>query len=139
MIVSAMLVSGMALFGSAIWIQADRAAWTSVPEEEVSPIQASISSLREAPPVVREDPVHVTVELPPVEIVGRRPAPMRDAAPPPEVVAEPCSAWEEIGPERVIDGAPMGSRRVRQLCPRLLQPSEQSEAEPAGALAAAAY
>jgi hypothetical protein len=137
-IVSAMLVSGLALFGSVAWIQTDRAAWTSVPETEVIPVRATISSLREAPPVVLEDPNHATVELPPVEIVGRRPAAM-PAAPQVELVSEPCSAWEEIGPSRVIDGIPVGARHVRQLCPRLLEIVEQPEPEAAGALAAAQY
>lgn len=137
-IVSGMLVSGLALFGSVVWIQTDRSAWTSVPENEVVPVRATISSLRDEPARVVPEPSRVTIELEPVEIVGRKTAPPRAAPKPPELVAAPCSDWQEIGPERVIDGAALGMRRVRQLCSRPIQTDERTESEPA-ALAAAQY
>ena len=122
-IVSPMLVSGIALFGSAVWIQADRNALINAPGDEPTPIRASISALGPAEAtVVREELEPVTIELEAIEVIGRRRV-AKPATPAPAVgqlVAEPCSAWDEIGPERVIDGKPVGSRRVRELCPRLL-------------------
>jgi hypothetical protein len=120
-IVSPMLVSGIALFGSAVWIQSDRNALIDAPHDD-QPIRTTISALEDRDPVtVREDdPEPVVVELDPIEIVGRRRVAPKVTPPPvvAEAVAEPCSSWAEIGPERVIDGTPLGARRVRELCTR---------------------
>ena len=71
-IVSPMLVSGIALFGSAVWIQADRNALIDAPHDDATPIRASISALEDGDRVtVREEELEpVVVELDPIEIVG---------------------------------------------------------------------
>jgi hypothetical protein len=123
-IVSPMLISGIALFGSAVWIQSDRNALIEPPQNEEAPIRATISALRDQPVTVREvDPEPVVVELDPIEIVGRRRVAPKVTPPPviEEVAAEPCSSWAEIGPERVSNGTPLGTRRVRELCTRAPQ------------------
>ena len=127
-IVSPMLVSGIALFGSAVWIQADRNALIDAPQDDGAPIRATISALQDRDHVtVREEDLEpAVVELKPIEIVGRRRV-APNVTPPPvvaEVVAEPCSSWAEIGPERVIDGTALGARRVRELCTRVPQAVE---------------
>jgi hypothetical protein len=127
-IVSPMLISGIALFGSAVWIQSDRNALIDSPQNDGAPIRATISALQDRDPVtVREEELEpAVVELDPIEIVGRRRvAPkVTPASVPAEVVAEPCSSWTEIGPERVTDGTPLGTRRVRELCTRAPQAVE---------------
>lgn len=128
-IVGPMLASGLALFGSVARIQADRTAWLRQPQEE-APTRVSVSSLKDEPLVIRRAPAPepITVQLPPIEVVGhiRRSAPK--SAPPPvagEVVAQPCSSWQDIGPAHVVDGNALGSpRRVRELCNRLVPASE---------------
>jgi hypothetical protein len=128
-IVGPMLASGLALFGSAARIQADRGAWVSAPEEP-TPVRLSVSSLKDEPLVIRPapEPEPITVQLPPIEVVGRIPRALPKAEPPPdvgEVVAEPCSGWQDIGPAHVVNGNALGSpRRVRELCNRLVPPSE---------------
>lgn len=121
-IVCPMFVSGIALFGSAAWIQANRAALTDIRAEDGAPLRATVSAL-EAPAAVeveeRWEPI--VVELAPIEIVGRsRVASRVSTLPPAQAVAEPCSEWSEIGPERVLDGSGFGARHVRELCARFV-------------------
>jgi hypothetical protein len=131
-IVGPMLASGLALFGSAARIQADRSAWINVQREEPASVQMSVSSLKDEPLVIRPAPAPepTTVQLPPIEVIGhiRRAAPKVEAPPVVgEVVAEPCSSWQDIGPAHVVDGNALGSpRRVRELCNRLVPPSEET-------------
>jgi hypothetical protein len=123
-IVSPMLVSGIALFGSAVWIQADRNALIDAPQDDAVPIRTTISALEDRDRVtVREDFEPIAVELDPIEIIGRRRVSPKVTPPPvvAEAVTEPCSSWAEIGPERVIDGTALGARRVRELCTRVPQ------------------
>src|SRR5689334_16614537 len=52
-IVGPMLASGLALFGSAARIQADRSAWIRAPQDEPAPVRMSVSSLKDEPLVIR--------------------------------------------------------------------------------------
>ena len=127
-IVGPMLASGLALFGSAARIQADRYAFIDM-EAKPTPVRVSVSSLKDEPLVIRRAPAPepVTVQLPPIEVVGHIPRAASKTAPPVvgEVVAEPCSTWQDIGPAHVVDGNALGSpRRVRELCNRLVPESE---------------
>jgi hypothetical protein len=129
-IVGPMLASGLALFGSAARIQADRSAWINRQFEEPAPVRMSVSSLKDEPLVIRPAPAPETtmVQLPPIEVIGHIPRALPKAEAPPvvaEVVAEPCSGWQDIGPAHVVNGNALGSpRRVRELCNRLVPPSE---------------
>lgn len=129
-IVGPMLASGLALFGSAARIQADRTAWISMQPEEPASARLSVSSLKDEPLVIRPapEPEPNTVQLPPIEVIGHIPRAATKVEAPPmvgEVVAEPCSGWQDIGPAHVVDGNALGSpRRVRELCNRLVPPSE---------------
>lgn len=129
-LVGPMLVSGLALFGSAARIQADRSAFIDRQAMEPAPVRMSVSSLRDEPLVIRPapQPEVITVQLPPIQIVGRisRPAPKPVPAPVvTEVVAEPCSEWHDVGPAHVVEGTALGMpRRVRELCNRPVPPGE---------------
>jgi hypothetical protein len=127
-IVGPMLASGLALFGSAARIQADRSAWISTQQEEPAPVRMSVSSLKDEPLVIRPAPEPTMVQLPPIEVIGHIPRALPKTETPPvagEFVAEPCSGWQDIGPAHVVNGNALGSpRRVRELCNRLLPPSE---------------
>lgn len=115
-----MLTTGAGLFGLVAWIQSDRHALTSVPAPSEA-VQLHVAPLRpaaEAPPTEVVEPI---LELPPVEVSGRRrvraatpPAALPVAPEPAPVV--PCSPWRDIGPAHVDDGVPSGVRRVRELC-----------------------
>jgi hypothetical protein len=113
-IFGSMLATGFALFGTAAWIEADRTAFTA-PEAEPSIVTHVASSItEESKPHYQED---TPIMLEPVEIVARRPRPAaRPVRLEPELATEPCSQWQELGPERVNDGNPIGVRRVRSLC-----------------------
>jgi hypothetical protein len=131
-IVSPMLVSGIALFGAAASIQSNPSAWTEEPKDEETPIRASISALGDENrdrSSVSEEASPVTMELEPIEVIGRLPKASRTTAPraPALVVTEPCSDWRELGPQRVIDGVPVGARRVQNLCSRVLTTSSDSQ------------
>jgi len=127
-IVGPMLVSGLALFGSAARIQADRGAFIDRQMIEPAPVRMSVSSLRDEPLVVRPapEPEVTTVQLPPIEIVGRISRAAPEAAPvETEVTAQPCSDWQDIGPAHVVEGTALGMpRRVRELCNRPVPPGE---------------
>jgi hypothetical protein len=127
-IVGPMLASGLALFGSAARIQADRSAWISKQQEEPAPVRMSVSSLKDEPLVIRPAPEPTMVQLPPIEVIGHIPRALPKTVAPPvvgEFVAEPCSGWQDIGPAHVVNGNALGSpRRVRELCNRLNPPSE---------------
>jgi hypothetical protein len=119
LIFSSMLATGVALFGTAAYVQADRNAFTDPFGEEALPgVRTTVSSLKpeEAPRVEAASQPEI-LQLPPIEIIGRR---QIVAASTPKVseplAVEPCSPWEEIGPERVKDGNAIGLRRVRTLC-----------------------
>ena len=117
LIFGSMLTTGFALFSTAAWIEADRSALTASVASEPAAIVTRVSSLvsEESRIKPQED---ATVMLPPVEIVAKRPrAPMRTVrAESQQLATEPCSQWEELGPQRVNDGNPIGVRRVRSLC-----------------------
>lgn len=135
-IVGPMLASGLALFGSAARIQADREAWINMQQEEPTSVRMSVSSLKDEPLVIRPAPAPepITVQLPPIEVVGHVRRAVAKVEPPPvvgEVIAEPCSSWQDIGPAHVVDGNALGSpRRVRELCNRLVPPSEPAPESP---------
>lgn len=122
LIFGSMLTTGLALFGTAAWIQADRSAFTSpAPEFSVPIVHTTVSALK--PEVIEAAPAEPAVELPAVKITGRRSAAQvaatstKAVAPlEPPLATAPCSPWQEIGPERVNDGTAIGVRRVRQLC-----------------------
>jgi hypothetical protein len=120
-IFGSMLATGFALFATAAKIEADRSTFTSPQAAPEPPLRASVASLKvdKVEPVVVED--DYVVELPQVEIVGKR---SRARARPqprlvlnePQLATEPCSRWEELGPQRVDDGNGIGVHRVRSLC-----------------------
>lgn len=119
LVFGSMLTAGVALFTTAAFIQADRAAFTSATPSEPAPLVQHVAALRSEPlePLVQE--VAPMMMLPPIEIVGRKRSQRRivpPAASVPAIVAEPCSDWQDLGPQRVEAGNGIGLRRVRSLC-----------------------
>ncbi|HET9929210.1 MAG TPA: hypothetical protein VFQ35_00920 [Polyangiaceae bacterium] len=120
LVFGSMLTAGFALFATAAWIEADRAAFTSSGSNEITPLVTHVSALKSEevkPPVEEEAPMMM---LPPVEIVGRRGLAKRRGVPvavnEPAIATLPCSDWQEVGPQRVDEGTGIGTRRVRSLC-----------------------
>jgi hypothetical protein len=111
-----MLATGFALFGTSAWIEANRFALIDVPSnsDEVT-LHTSVSSLKAEEEVSKEP--EYTIVLPELQISGKRGRALRAHAryelP---IATEPCSPWQDVGPERVADGSPIGERRVRTLC-----------------------
>lgn len=122
LIFGSMMTAGVALFATSAWIQADRAAFTSSASKETAPLVTHVSALKseevKAPAVVEE--AAPMMMLPPVEIVARRSRiqQLRAAAraPEPAIATQPCSEWQDVGPQRVDEGTGIGTRRVRSLC-----------------------
>jgi len=115
-IFGSMLAAGFALFATAARIEADRFAFTEPSVMPEPPLRATVSSLKVEPTVAEAD--DYVVELPQVEIIGRRvrPQPRTAQHTEPQLATEPCSRWEDIGPQRVDDGMAIGAHRVRSLC-----------------------
>ena len=115
-IFGSMLAAGFALFATAARIEADRFAFTNPTVMPEPPLRATVSSLKVEPAAVEQD--DFVVELPQVEIIGKRARAQARVAQPsePQLATEPCSRWEEIGPQRVDDGMAIGTHRVRSLC-----------------------
>ncbi len=115
------LAAGLALFGMAAWIQADRSAFTSRTAQTSEPVvRTHIASLK--PESTEPTPTYTVVDLAPIEITAKpRATPRKVHSAPtavePALATTPCSPWQEIGPQHVDDGAAIGVRRVRTLCP----------------------
>lgn len=63
----------------------------------------------------RHVPPSGVVELPPIRITASKSATQPEKKQESEAL-QPCSEWRELGPAYVHEGAPQGTRRVRNLC-----------------------
>lgn len=122
LVFSSMMTAGVALFATSAWIQSDRAAFTSSGSTEAAPLVTHVSALKSEevkPPAIVEEAAPMMM-LPPVEIVARRARVQQLRAAPqasePAIATQPCSDWQDVGPQRVDEGTAIGTRRVRSLC-----------------------
>lgn len=125
-----MMTAGVVLFAVSASIEADRAAFTSVPVSEPAPLVTRVSAAKSEPVEPQVEEAAPMMMLPPIEIVAPKRS-QRAAVPnvtsEPAMVAQPCSDWQELGPQRVEEGNGIGLRRVRSLCfgPAVTAPADK--------------
>jgi hypothetical protein len=114
------MLGGLALIALVFSIQHDPLAWTSAADRALS-IPAPTTSPKRSPlsqPLESNSSPGPSgiVELPPVRITASSKSAGRPEKKQESKAWQPCSEWRELGPAYVHEGAPQGTRHVRNLC-----------------------